>query len=179
MGWLLENDILKRVHPALVTMKANTSVCLMLVALSVFLIQDKSDSKVKRRIARACAAIVALVGLLTLSQHLIGWDLGIDQVLFYESREAAGQSFPGRMGVAASLNFSFLGLALWLVDARSNRWFRLANISVLTVVTITLLVFLYYFYGIEVEPIALYFTIALHTVVAFLSISAGDSFIAT
>ena len=43
----------------------------------------------------------------------------------------------------------------------------------LAVVTITLLVFLYYFYGIEVEPIALYFTIALHTVVAFLSISAA------
>lgn len=145
----------------------------MLVALSVFLIQDRSGSKVPRRIARACTAIVALVGLLTLSQHLIGWDLGLDQLLFYESREAAGQSFPGRMGVAASLNFSLLGLALSLVDARSNRWFRLSNISVLMVVAITLLVFLYYFYGIEVEPIALYFTIAIHTVVAFLSICAA------
>ena len=173
LGWLLGNEILKRVHPALVTMKANTSVCLMLVALSVFLIQDRSGSKIKRRIAQACAAIVALVGLLTLTQHLFGWDLGLDQVLFYESSEAAGQSFPGRMGVAASLNFTFLGLALWLVDARSSRWFRLSNISVLAVVTITLLVFLYYFYGIEVEPIALYFTIALHTVVAFLSICAA------
>lgn len=173
LGWLLENEILKRVHPSLVTMKANTSVCLMLVALSVFLIQDRSGSKVKRRIAEACAAIVALVGLLTLSQHLIGWDLGIDQLLFFESHEAAGQSFPGRMGVASSLNFSFLGLALSLVDVRSSRWFRLSNISVLMVVAITFLVFLYYFYGIEVEPIALYFTIALHTVVAFLSICAA------
>ena len=173
LGWLLENEILKRVHPSLVTMKANTSICLMLVGLSVFLIQDRSGSRLKRRIARACAAIVALVGLLTLSQHLIGWDLGLDQLLFYESREAAGQSFPGRMGVASSLNFSFLGLALSLVDTRSNRWCRLSNISVLMVVAITLLVFLYYFYGIEVEPIALYFTIALHTVVAFLSICAS------
>jgi PAS domain S-box-containing protein len=173
LGWLLENEILKRVHPSLVTMKANTSVCLMLVGLSVFLIQDRSGSKVKRRIARACAAIVALVGLLTFSQHLIGWDLGIDQLLFHESRAAAGQSFPGRMGVATSLNFSFLSLALSLVDVRSDRWFRLSNISVLTVVAITLLVFLYYFYGIEVEPIAPYFTIALHTVVAFLCICAA------
>ena len=41
------------------------------------------------------------------------------------------------------------------------------------VVAITLLVFLYYFYGIEIEPVALYFTIALHTVVAFLSICAA------
>ena len=171
LGWLLNNEILKRVHPALVTMKANTSICLMLVALSVFLVQDGSITK--RRIAQVLAAIVATVGLLTLSQHLGGWNAGIDQLLFQETREQAGRSFPGRMGIAASLNFSFLGLALWFIDARSNRWFRLSNISVLTVVAITLLVFLYYFYGIEVEPIARYFTIALHTVVAFLSICAA------
>ncbi len=170
LGWLLNNELLKRVHPSLVTMKANTAICLMLVALAVFLRHDRSPSTIKCRIAQVFAAIVAIVGLLTLSQHLIGWDSGIDQLLFKETRQQAGQSFPGRMGVAASLNFSFLGLALSLLDARSNRWFRLSNISVLTVVTITLLVFLYYFYGIEVEPIALYFTIALHTVVAFLSI---------
>ena len=109
MGWLLENEILKRVHPALVTMKANTSVCLMLVALSVFLIQDRPGSKVKRRIARACAAIVALVGLLTLSQHLIGWDLGIDQVLFYESREAGGPVVPGSYGRGGVAQLLFFG----------------------------------------------------------------------
>ncbi len=44
----------------------------------------------------------------------------------------------------------------------------------LIVVGITLLVFLYYFYGIEqFDPIAFYFTIALHTVLAFLSICAA------
>ncbi|HEU0253217.1 MAG TPA: ATP-binding protein [Pyrinomonadaceae bacterium] len=172
-GWLLNNEILKRVHPSLVTMKANTAICLMLVAISILLLNNAAPSPARRRIAQVCAAVVALVGLLTLSQHLFGWTVGIDQLLFPESQEAAGQSFPGRMGVAASLNFSILGLALAFLDARSRRWFRLSNVAVLTVVTITLLVFLYYFYGIEVEPIALYFTIALHTVVAFLSICAA------
>ncbi len=152
-------------------MKANTAVCLMLVAVSVLLLGDSSAPPVKRRIGQVCAAIVALVGLSTLSQHLFGWNLGIDQLLFHESREEAGLSFPGRMGVAASLNFSFLGLALSFIDARSKRWFRVSNFSVLTVVVITLLVFLYYFYGIQrSEAIGGYFTIALHTVVAFLSI---------
>ena len=170
LGWILKNEILKRIHPDLVTMKANTAVCLMLVGVSVFLLQDSAASVIKRRIVQSLAVVVALVGLLTLSQHIVGWNLGIDQLLFYESREDAGQSFAGRMGVAASLNFTFLGIALSFLDARSPRWFRLSNISVLTVATITLLVFLYYFYGIEVEPVAHYFTIALHTVVAFLSI---------
>lgn len=152
-------------------MKANTAVCLMLVAVSVLLLGDSSALLVKRRIGQLCAAIVALVGLSTLSQHLFGWNLGIDQLLFHESREAAGLSFPGRMGVAASLNFSFLGLSLSFLDARSKLWFRVSHFSVLMVVVITLLVFLYYFYGIErSEGIGIYFTIALHTVIAFLSI---------
>ena len=174
LGWIFSVDILKRVHPTLVTMKANTAVCLMLIAVSVLLVLERSASPIKRRIAQVCATIVAIVGLTTLSQHLFRWDLGIDQLLFNESRQEAGMSFPGRMGVAASLNFSFLGVAMALLDARSKRWFRLSNISVLMVVAITLLVFLYYFYGIEQsERIGIYFTIALHTVVAFLSICAA------
>ncbi|HEX6283750.1 MAG TPA: ATP-binding protein, partial [Pyrinomonadaceae bacterium] len=115
--------------------------------------------------------------LLTLTEHVFGWDFRIDQALFIESVAAAGPSFPGRMGVAASLNFLFLGFALLFLNARSSRWFRVSNVAVLMVVAVTLLVFLYYFYGIEqFDPIANYFTIALHTVIAFLSFCAAILF---
>ena len=174
LGWVIQNDILKRIHPSLVTMKANTAVCLMLTAAAVILIQDPSRSTAKRRLIQLFAVIVALVGLITLSQHLLGWNSGLDQLLFYESRAEAGRSFPGRMGVAASLNFSLFGPTLLLLDARSPRWFRVSNIAVLLVIAITLLVFLYYFYGIDPNtPIELYFTIALHTVIAFLCLCAA------
>ena len=169
LGWILDNPYLKRIHPSLVTMKANTAVCLMLVGVSVLLYNDRSPSALKRDIRQSFAAIVGLVGLITLSEHVFGWNTGLDQLLFYESQAEAGLSFPGRMGVAASLNFSFLGIALSFFDARARRWFRVSNTAVLLVVTVTLLVFLYYFYGIEqFEPLAQYFTIALHTVIAFL-----------
>lgn len=170
LGWILDNNFLKRIHPSLVTMKANTAVCLMLVALCSWLIQDRTPSPLKRGLNQLFAAIVGIIGLVTLSEHIFGWNTGLDQLLFYESPQEAGMSFPGRMGVAASLNFFFIGIALSFVYSRSRRWFRVSNISLLLVITVTLLIFLYYFYGIEVEPIAQYFTIALHTVVAFLSL---------
>jgi signal transduction histidine kinase/ActR/RegA family two-component response regulator len=174
LGWILDNEFLKRIYPSLVTMKANTAVCLMLAAVSLFLIEDREASTSKRLISRLLAAIVAIVGVITLSEHLFGWNSGLDQLLFHETRAEAGLSFPGRMGVACALNFSLLGIALSLVDVRSRRWGRIANITVLFVVTITLVVFLYYFYGIEEhEPFALYFTIALHSVVAFLCLAAA------
>ena len=174
LGWILDNEFLKKIHPALVNMKANTAVCLMLLAALCFLINDRSQSRGKRIIRQLFAATVAVVGLVTLSEHIFGWNTGLDQLLFHETQEEAGLSFPGRMGVAASLNFFFLGVALSLLDVKTRRWFRVSNVAVILVVTVTLLVFLYYFYGIErVEPIAQYFTIALHTVVAFVSLCAS------
>ncbi|MFN2533067.1 MAG: ATP-binding protein [Pyrinomonadaceae bacterium] len=174
MGWVFDVDTLKRIHPSLVTMKANTSICLMLTSASALLLLDRPLKSTKRGVAQICAVVVLTIGLLTLSEHLFGWNLRLDQLLFQETIIEAGQSFPGRMGVAASLNFFFLGAALLFLDGRSRRWFRLSDISVLMVVSITVLVFLYYFYGIEkLEPVALYFTIAIHTVVAFLCVSAS------
>ena len=171
LGWILDNEYLKRIHPSLVTMKANTAVCLMLISSALLLVHDDSASTRRRRISQLFSAIVALVGLITLSEHLIGWNSGLDQLLFQESATEAGLSFPGRMGVAASLNFSMFGPAIAFLDSRSKRWSRVSDVMMLLIVAVTLLVFLYYFYGIEqIEPAALYFTIALHTVVAFLSL---------
>ncbi len=171
LGWILDNEYLKRIHPSLVTMKANTAVCLMLISCAFLLVQGGSASTPQRRLSQIFSAIVALVGLITLSEHLIGWNSGLDQLLFQETSAEAGLSFPGRMGVAGSIDFLLLGPAIAFLDSRSKRWSHVSDVLVLLIVAVTLLVFLYYFYGIEqIEPAALYFTIALHTVVAFLSL---------
>lgn len=174
LGWVFDNDVLKRVHPSLVTMKPNTAVCLILVSLSLLLLRNPLAPRWQRRIGQIFAVAVALIAALTFTEHLLHRDLGIDQLLFHESAEEAGLSFPGRMGVASTIDFFSLGVALLLLNARSQRWFRVSNIAVLLVVAVTVLVFLYYFYGIErFDPIALHFTIALHTVVALFSLCAA------
>src|SRR6185369_6724138 len=134
LGWILDNDLLKRVHPTLVTMKANTSVCLILVAVAVLLVNSRAVSRNKQNVVYVFALVVGLIGLITLSEHSFGWNTGLDQLLFHESLQEAGQSFPGRMGVAASLNFALLGIALSFVNAKSRRWFLVSNVAVLLVV---------------------------------------------
>ena len=90
-GWILDNDFLKRVHPSLVTMKANTAVCLMLLGVAVVRTQNRSAATSSRRIAQVFAVIVGLIGLITLSEHIFGWNTGLDQLLFHESHLEAGQ----------------------------------------------------------------------------------------
>ena len=114
------------------------------------------------------------MGFWTLCEYLGWWKLSIDELLFHESLAEAGQSFPGRMGPASAVNFVLLGLAVLLLDVGPRRGSWPAQVCALAVVAITFLIFLAYFYAVEVpqgfEP---YLSIALHTVVAFLLLAAS------
>ena len=174
LGWIFGLDAFKRIHPALVTMKANTAVCLMLAGAAVALLREERAGGARLRLAQICAVIIALVGALTFAEHVGGWDWGIDQALFRESVAEAGRSFPGRMGPASALNFMLLGLAVLMLDAPTRRGWSPAQICAAAVAGITFLIFLAYFYGVEMQAsLALYASIALHTVVAFLLLCAG------
>ena len=56
-----------------------------------------------------------MIGLLTLSEHVLGWNLHIDQLLFTEPAGALATNSPGRMGITASTDFVLFGAALLLL----------------------------------------------------------------
>jgi len=169
-GWVFDIDLLKRVHPALVTMKANTAICLMLAAGSLLLQLDEPVPTVRRRVAQGFALIIGIAGLLTLLEHIGFQDFGIDQLLFGESSASAGQSFPGRMGVATCLSFMALSIALMVLDGRICGKYCATTFALASGVAV-LLVFIHYFYGVNFEPIEMYATIALHAAMALLMLS--------
>jgi PAS domain S-box-containing protein len=172
-GWVLDLDALKRLHTGWVSMKANTAVCLILAGISVALLRDEDCARWKRRIAHGCAVFVFVIGALTLGENLFGWELGLDQALFRESLESAGRSFPGRMGPASATVFMLLGTAILTLDGRSSRG-KWPQICATTAAAITLLIFLCYFYDVELPPwMRIYASIALHTVMAFLLLCAA------
>lgn len=172
-GWIFDIQTFQRLHPSLVTMKFNAAVCLVSTAAALLLLREEGVKGARLYTARMLAVLVWLIGSLTFIEHVTGTDLGIDQIFFKESAEAAGKSFPGRFGITSSIVFTSLGMALLTLDMRRFRG-RVPQLCVLTAALATLFVFLYYFYGIEQwEWMAKYVSIALHTVVAMLSLCAG------
>lgn len=168
-GWIWDIEILKRVHPAWVTMKANTAVCLMLAGIAVALIAGERRSAGMSRFAKSCAAFMAVIGALTLGEHVWGWDPGIDQALFTESVESAGRSFPGRMGPAAAVIFMLLGSAIFLLDSRLPAGTSAAQGCVLAAMALDTFIFLGYFYRVELPAgLVRYVSIALPAFLAFL-----------
>src|SRR3990172_2508145 len=142
IGWWLDIPTLKSIFPGLVTMKANTALCFILSGVSLWLLQTTEQTeKRRRRIAQGCAFAVSLVGLLTLSQYLFGWNLGIDQLLFREPSGAIGTSNPGRMAPTTAINFVLVGFALLFLDVETDRGYRPAQFVILPVAFISFLAF--------------------------------------
>ncbi len=95
-----------------------------LSSLSLWRISQKSSSK--RRAARFCGGLVALVGLLTLSQYLGAWDISIN---LWPFRDEAGSPLRlTRMSFNNALCFTFTGLALIGLRSWTDRGNRIAQL---------------------------------------------------
>ncbi len=177
-GWLLDVSTLKTVFPGLVAMKANTAICFILAAWSLLLRAGPEPTGGGRLVlGRGLAAIVVAVGLLTLAEYVLSVNLGFDELLFRESAEEAGPSFPGRMSLASALDFALLGTALLTLDARTRTGRWPAQYLTLIAAVISLLAFIGYFYGVEtLYSVGPYATIGLHTVFAIWLLCLGILF---
>ena len=176
VGWTLDVGVLERVLPGLVAMNPVSAVGFVLAGVSAWLLQEERAGRRARRIARACALVVAVVGLLKLLQMLIGWEFGIDQLLFAKKleAEAASTGFPNRMAPNTALNFFLLGGALFFLDSRTRRRRWPAQYLALAVVGISVPALVGYLYGVTyLYGVASYIPMALHTALTFVVLSVG------
>ncbi|MBD1945412.1 PAS domain S-box protein, partial [Coleofasciculus sp. FACHB-712] len=176
LGWMFNIPILKSILPGLVTMKANAAVCFILSGTSLWLWHRYPADESKRRLGQWFAGIVMVVGLLTLMQYVLGWDFGIDQLLFKASSDTFGTSSPGRMAPNTALNFLMLGVALLLFLGPYINY-QAAQILSLAAFSVALLGVLGYLYGVKsLYGISSYTQMALHAAVGFALLSTGILF---
>ena len=124
-------------------------------------------------IQRALGILVCLIGTLTLSQHLLGIDLGIDRLLIDPSWGQRAAASPGRMGPPASLSFAIIGLAVALAagDARARR-----VVPALGIVVSSIALFSIIAYMVRADPLfstARFTGIALQTATFTLALGVG------
>ena len=170
-GWFLDSDALKGVYAG-ITIKANTALALLLSGISLQLLASGWNHVLARLAGQALAVVVGAIGIATLSQHLVGWNLGIDQLLFAEAPGAAATASPGRMGPPASTCFTFAGIALLLLHG--GRRVSVAQLLSVAISLVALLALTGYAYGAEMlYGLARYTGIALITAIALLALGIG------
>ena len=178
LGWGLDIPLLKSLQPTWVTMKANTALGFVLAGTSLWLLRPPPREPLlagwRRPLGQLCAVSVAVLGLLTLSQEVFGWDFGIDQLLFTEPYGAIGTSHPGRMSPATALNFLLCGAAFLLLDKQTRRGTRPAQSFSLIVAFVSFLGLTGYVFGQQsFYRFGAYTSIAAHTAFTFMVLSAA------
>ena len=112
LGWILDVPRLADWQGNGISIKANPALAAMLSGAALLLVALRPAA---RGSIRALGTLVALLGGLTLLEHLSGWNFGIDTLLFDEPPGARATPAPGRMGIPASTSFTLLGTALILL----------------------------------------------------------------
>jgi hypothetical protein len=97
VGWWLEVPLLKSVLPGIVSMKANAALAFVVPGTGLALVAADRPAVLRGRTGQVLALAALLIGLLTFSQYAVGWDLGIDELLFRDDPGAAATPIPGRM----------------------------------------------------------------------------------
>jgi len=171
IGWVFDIHVLKALTGT-ITMKANAAIGLLTAGLALGWVHD--DRRWARAAGMACAMLSGTLGVLTLSQHVAGWNLRIDELLFRETPGAAATASPGRMGPNSSTSLSLSAVALLCLYRGERRGIVLAQMLGAVVAVFALVPTVGYLYGAEqLYAIARYTGIAVHTGIALFVLALG------
>jgi PAS domain S-box-containing protein len=177
IGWAVDFTPVKSVSPGTVTMKANTALAFVLLGAALWLTHVRLGEPLERFknvVAALCAFLPILLGALTLVEYSLGWNLGIDEMLFPEDFGATHTTSPGRMAPTTAINFILLGSAILLTYSgiRRKAWLTQSLAVVAGLVCFFCLVG--YFYGVDAFlGIAKYTPMAVLTGALFVALAVG------
>ena len=174
-GWLFRVPELTALYLPGPTLKTNAALSLLCGAIAnLLLISGGAERRTWRVPALVLAAVPTIIGALTLSEHLLDWDLGIDQLIASEAEGAVATTSPNRMGPPASTANLLLGLAMYCGSSRSMRVRTVAHLLAFLVSVLALLPLMGYAFGVsQLYLIARYTGIALITAVALFTLASA------
>jgi signal transduction histidine kinase/CheY-like chemotaxis protein len=172
VGWELDLPSLKNFLPGRVPMNPTTALGFIIAAASLWMHQAPPHGGTRegagRRASSASAAIVAMIGLVTVIGYATGGNIGLDQILF-RARLGANRIAPN-----TGFNFLFVGAALVLLDWERRSGSRTAQLIALVPSAIALTSLFGYAYGVdELYGFSRNIPMALPTAVAFLALGVG------
>ncbi len=128
-------------------MKTNASLCLLLCGLAVAVVAE--DPRGAKHMAAVLAAPATAIAALTLIEHLLDVDFGIDQLVAYEQPGALGVLHPNRMGPPGAVAFTLCGIGIFLLLQRKRGATQVAQSLGVVLCLLGLMGFLGYLYQVE------------------------------
>jgi PAS domain S-box-containing protein len=129
VGWWFHIDSLKVIIPGAIPLKPNAAAGLLLSGFTLIVLAGTTLTMSTRASAGVMALLVVLLGVLTLCEHSLSWNLHLDNLVFAAPPLSRLDLHPGRMHPVTAFGFALIGVAL-LIQAISKRWrFRVPLIA--------------------------------------------------
>jgi len=162
-GWIFGIETLKRVLPGFIEMNPMSAVNFILLGIALAEVRRSSESRRASWLRIVTCAFVAIFAAVMECKYLIGWDAGIDEILF------RGSLGTNRMAPNTAANFFFLSLAVLLVDVRTPRGSRPSQALALAAAVIALLALIGYSYQVgKLYGVGRFAPMAVHVAFCFL-----------
>lgn len=174
VGWGFDVRLATQLHPNWVSMKANTAICLALEGVALWLYGRSGQARRQGAAVPVLAGTATAIAALTLAQDVLGWNLGIDEMIFDDPY--AHPNLPGRMASATAVGLVLIGCSLLtLTWRRRHRWIRVLGSSLALLASAEGLVMTVgYLYGAhQLYSMPGFGAVALHTALGILLLSVG------
>lgn len=175
LGWVFDIPAVKSIIPGYISMKINTAVIFLMIAVAFLLLA--AGGKGKLYLSRIITGIALVLTTVTLLQYITGADFGVDQFLGADSN-LTGSLHPGRMSLVTVVCFLLLCVVLFTFNI-TGRYFRLAMQGFLHMVTLlSFTAIVGYIFDVPgFYTLSVLTTMAIHTAVAFFVLSIALSLV--
>ncbi|MEH0155202.1 ATP-binding protein [Limibacter armeniacum] len=176
-GWIIDFKPLLSVVPGLPTMKFNTALCFFLSGATLVTVSDQGlylDS-----LNRFFSTLVFLIGGLTLIEHALDRQFGIDEIFVKDQISIVTKySEPGRMSTATSFCFVLFSSAFILFKFKRGKTNFFGQLLLHLVTIISMVSFISYLYGVPVlSKLSIFTSMAIHTSLMFVLLSIAASLV--
>jgi PAS domain S-box-containing protein len=139
-------------------MKVNTALSFLCLGAGLWL----AGNDERRRSRSILGLLVVIIAGLTLAEYAFHISLGIDQLLFRDTRTPSLSAYPGRMAIATAICFLLLGSAVMFLG--SKKGLVLQRALVVACFAFSLVALCGYLYGAEsLYSITSFSTVGVHT----------------
>jgi signal transduction histidine kinase len=150
----------------------NAAIGLVACGVSLFCLSCRN--RLARALGILCALLAGAIGGATLSEHLMGWNLGIDELLFREAAGSVATASPNRMGPNASTTFMLQSIALLGLYIGKRRTIAIAQSLAAATSILAIVPLIGFVYGAQqLYSVAQVTGIAAHTAGALLVLALG------
>ena len=145
MGWIFNIHALKTSFLSDNTLKLNSSICLVLICACFLLIFNNK----KYKIIKYLGLILILFALLTVSQNIFKYNVGIDQFLVLDLENILKtQSFPGRPSPLTSFCFILFGISIIGINHNNSHLKLLGQFALHFITLVSFIAIMGYFFNV-------------------------------